>query len=166
MDRLALRFCARSPVICSIAFSKKKSMRYLLMFSVLICLSAPEYGSRSSLLMISFGSPNCSKMRLESNRPVLPFSRSPVAVAKSMEIFIKDMEVCCKLRVSLIRLWLQIYSFSLDFQNIEKPFLFFEPYFLIFNTFSFSFSHSRALLLRIRREAKKLSIHSVMPTNQ
>lgn len=83
-----------------------------------------------------------------------------------MEIFIKDMEVCCKLRVSLIRLWLQIYSFSLDFQNIEEPFLFFEPYFLIFNTFSFSFSHSRALLLRIRREAKKLSIHSVMPTNQ
>ncbi len=83
-----------------------------------------------------------------------------------MEIFVKDMEVCCKLRVSLIRLWLQIYSFSLDFQNIEEPFLFFEPYFLIFNTFSFSFSHSRALLLRIRREAKKLSIHSVMPTNQ
>lgn len=83
-----------------------------------------------------------------------------------MEIFIKDMEVCCKLRVSLIRLWLQINSFSLDFQNIEEPFLFFEPYFLIFNTFSFSFSHSRALLLRIRREAKKLSIHSVMPTNQ
>lgn len=83
-----------------------------------------------------------------------------------MEIFIKDMEVCCKLRVSLIRLWLQIYSFSLDFQNIEEPFLFFEPYFLIFNTFSFSFSHSRALLLRIRRETKKLSIHSVMPTNQ
>ena len=83
-----------------------------------------------------------------------------------MEIFIKDMEVCCKLRVSLIRLWLQIYSFSLNFQNIEEPFLFFEPYFLIFNTFSFSFSHSRALLLRIRREAKKLSIHSVMPTNQ
>ena len=116
MNRLALRFCARSPVICSIAFSEKKAMRYLSVFSVLICLNAQGY--------------------------------------------------CCRCECPLYAYGCIIYSFSLDFQNIEEPFLSFEPYFLIFNTFSFNFSHSRALLLRIRREAKRLSIHSVMPTNQ